>query len=147
MADPPSPSHPLRISDAIYQTKSPQVPNARSQVSFPTVSGAVRCRKSPFLTAISWTESLTRVSWPKLSQKYLSWSFLSALQCRLDCHPGYVAHKTPIITCVNGQYQPQDRLWQLWQSQMTYVCHKDVKVVLGSLYIVFDYITIQPAAR
>ena len=27
------------------------------------------------------------------------------------------------------------------------ICHKDVKVVLGSLYIVFDYITIQPAAR
>ena len=37
---------------------------------------------------------------------------LSALQCRLDCNPGYVAHKAPIITCVNGQYQPQARLWQ-----------------------------------
>ena len=35
---------------------------------------------------------------------------LSALQCRLDCDPGYVAHKAPIVTCVNGQYQPQARL-------------------------------------
>ena len=38
------------------------------------------------------------------------WLPFSALQCRLDCNPGYVAHKAPIITCVNGQYQPQARL-------------------------------------
>ena len=43
-------------------------------------------------------------------KKYLSRCILSALQCRLDCNPGYVAHKTPIITCVKGQYQPQARL-------------------------------------
>ena len=29
-----------------------------------------------------------------------------ALQCRLECESGYIAHKTPIITCVNGEYQP-----------------------------------------
>ena len=37
-------------------------------------------------------------------------TFFSVLQCRLDCHPGYMAHKTPIITCVKGRYQPQARL-------------------------------------
>ena len=51
--------------------------------------------------------------WSKASSKFtFKWHFLSALQCRLDCNPGYVAHKTPIITCVNGEYQPQARLWQ-----------------------------------
>ena len=29
-----------------------------------------------------------------------------ALQCRLECEPGYVAQRTPIITCVNGEYEP-----------------------------------------
>ena len=28
----------------------------------------------------------------------------SALQCRLECEPGYVAQRTPLITCVNGEY-------------------------------------------
>ena len=32
--------------------------------------------------------------------------------CRLDCHPGYVALQTPILTCVEGKYHPQARLWQ-----------------------------------
>ena len=30
--------------------------------------------------------------------------FFPALQCRLECDPGYVAQKTPLITCVNGEY-------------------------------------------
>ena len=28
----------------------------------------------------------------------------SALQCRLECESGYVAQRTPLITCVNGEY-------------------------------------------
>ena len=28
----------------------------------------------------------------------------SALQCRLECEPGYVAQHAPVITCVNGEY-------------------------------------------
>ena len=30
--------------------------------------------------------------------------FFLALQCRLECEPGYVAQRTPLITCVNGEY-------------------------------------------
>ena len=28
----------------------------------------------------------------------------SALQCWLECEPGYVAQRVPLITCVDGQY-------------------------------------------
>ena len=60
--------------------------------------------------------------WSKASSKFtFKWHFLSALQCRLDCNPGYVAHKTPIITCVNGEYQPQARLWQESQPQKVFL--------------------------
>ena len=31
--------------------------------------------------------------------------FLLALQCRLECEPGYVAQRVPLITCVNGEYE------------------------------------------
>ena len=50
--------------------------------------------------------------------------FLSALQCRLDCHAGYVAHKTPIITCVKGSYQPQ--------APNTFVCAPAVALLLST---------------
>ena len=89
---------------------TPQATPVPNLAAFPTASGAARCRKSQFLTPLSWTErpTPTRVSWPKLPLKsYPSWYLLSALQCRLDCNPGYVAHKTPIITCVRGKYQPK----------------------------------------
>ena len=33
-------------------------------------------------------------------------SFFLALQCRLDCDPGYVSQRPPIITCVDGRYEP-----------------------------------------
>ena len=29
-----------------------------------------------------------------------------ALQCRLHCHPGYVSARTPIVTCVDGSFEP-----------------------------------------
>ena len=32
------------------------------------------------------------------------WNLFPALQCRLECEPGYVAQRTPLITCVNGEY-------------------------------------------
>ena len=32
------------------------------------------------------------------------WNPFPALQCRLECEPGYVAQRTPLITCVNGEY-------------------------------------------
>ena len=32
--------------------------------------------------------------------------FTSALQCRLHCDSGYVSQKTPIVTCVDGEYEP-----------------------------------------
>ena len=31
-------------------------------------------------------------------------TLFSALQCRLECQSGYVAQRTPLITCVNGEY-------------------------------------------
>ena len=37
------------------------------------------------------------------TRKILRHLFL-ALQCRLECEPGYVAQRTPLITCVNGEY-------------------------------------------
>ena len=30
----------------------------------------------------------------------------SALQCRLHCDPGYVSHRTPVVTCAEGRYTP-----------------------------------------
>ena len=29
----------------------------------------------------------------------------SALQCRLECEPGYIAQRTPLVTCVDGEYE------------------------------------------
>merc|ERR1719270_1230510 len=30
----------------------------------------------------------------------------TALQCRLECEAGYISQKTPLITCVDGIYEP-----------------------------------------
>ena len=37
-------------------------------------------------------------------QPYSTTLVNSALQCRLECESGYVAQRTPLITCVNGEY-------------------------------------------
>ena len=37
----------------------------------------------------------------------------SALQCRLECRPGYISPRTPLITCVNGEYAKWCHDWQL----------------------------------
>ena len=34
-----------------------------------------------------------------------------ALQCRLECKPGYVAQRKPLITCVNGEYVQGFLFW------------------------------------
>ena len=34
----------------------------------------------------------------------LKFEIFLALQCRLECESGYVAQRTPLITCVNGEY-------------------------------------------
>ena len=35
----------------------------------------------------------------------------SALQCRLECQPGYATHWTPLITCVHGKYEKRASLY------------------------------------
>ena len=67
-------------------------------------------------------QTLIQVSRPP--KKIFQSNFLSALQCRLDCHAGYVAHKTPIITCVKGSYQPQ--------APHTFVCAPAVALLLST---------------
>ena len=32
----------------------------------------------------------------------------SALQCHLECSPGYVSSISPVVTCVDGKYEPQE---------------------------------------
>ena len=41
--------------------------------------------------------------------KYLN--IFLALQCRLECEPGYVAQRVPVITCVNGEYEKRVSLF------------------------------------
>ena len=46
-----------------------------------------------------------------------------ALQCRLECESGYVAQRTPLITCVNGEYaQGCHYLQQISQNLHTWDC-------------------------
>ena len=103
-----------------------QATPAPNPATSPMAVGVAKCRKSQFLTPPSWTVTPTPIPVSNLKLPHsLPWHFLSALQCRLDCNPGYVAHKTPIITCVNGEYQPQARLWQESQPQnvsFTQIC-------------------------
>ena len=33
-------------------------------------------------------------------------SLLLVLQCRLHCDPGFVSHRTPVVTCSDGRYTP-----------------------------------------
>ena len=38
---------------------------------------------------------------------YILKELFAALECRLDCHPGYVSQWTPIVTCVDGRFEPR----------------------------------------
>ena len=105
----------------------------------PMATGPVRCRRFQSLAPPSWTRkhSHIRVSlatniestkssyflaWKPEEGKSVIWSNLfPALQCRLECEPGYVAQRTPLITCVNGEYAkgchyslrlPQLKIWR-----------------------------------
>ena len=42
----------------------------------------------------------------------------SALQCRLECESGFVAQRTPLITCVNGEYAKGCHYWKIRTSEM-----------------------------
>ena len=44
--------------------------------------------------------------------------FFSALQCRLECETGFVAQRTPLITCVNGEYAKECHYWKIRSSEM-----------------------------
>ena len=52
----------------------------------------------------NWTCEMQEI--PILGTSFLDEDAQSypALQCRLECEPGYVAQRTPLITCVNGEY-------------------------------------------
>ena len=49
--------------------------------------------------------------------------FSQALQCRLDCDPGYMSDLPPIISCVDGNYEPN--------RPQEFVCHKTVALVVS----------------
>ena len=82
-------------------------------VACPMAIGVVKCRRSPFLEHPSLMKTLSPTQVKKFT---FSWTigselfklslkiFISALQCRLECEPGYIAQRKPIITCVNGVY-------------------------------------------
>ena len=38
----------------------------------------------------------------------------SALQCWLECEPGYVAQRVPLITCVDGEYEKGCHYFGQW---------------------------------
>ena len=50
-----------------------------------------------------------------------------ALQCRLECESGYVAQRTPLITCVNGEYAKGCHYWQIILS-LSHTLSKIVKL-------------------
>ena len=87
------------------------------------VAGLARCRRFPSKAPPSWMKmhSHTPVSLDTFDQHYIcqptfwllqpriqkllnSQHCFSALQCRLECDSGYVAQRTPLITCVYGEY-------------------------------------------
>ena len=98
----------------------------------PAATGPVKCRRFPStalpsqmrthsLTQASFdtSDQLTEKKYNKKTNKFSSCinsaftkkkrilnykSLFLALQCRLECEPGYVAQRTPLITCVNGEY-------------------------------------------
>ena len=75
-------------------------------------TGLARCRRFRSSAPPSWMKmpSRTRVSMAKvfIFSSLESVNFIKilfpALQCRLECESGYVAQRTPLITCVNGEY-------------------------------------------
>ena len=63
----------------------------------------------PFKTLLSYNPIKTLRRKKKnfyIQESHLRDIFFLALQCRLDCDPGYVSQRAPIITCVDGRYEP-----------------------------------------
>ena len=48
---------------------------------------------------------------------------LLALQCRLTCDPGYASYLPPIITCVNGNYEPK--------RPEQFVCNESIALIVS----------------
>ena len=46
-----------------------------------------------------------------------------ALQCRLDCDPGYMSDLPPIISCVDGNYEPN--------RPQEFTCQKTVALIVS----------------
>ena len=87
---------------------------ARCLAACPMATGLARCRRFPSTAHPSWTKmrSHTQVSFwllytfldSRLFKLLCYFLIFSALQCWLECEPGYVAQRVPLITCVNGKY-------------------------------------------
>ena len=81
---------------------------ARCLAACPMATGLASGGKSRSMEPPFWKKvlSLTQVSfWIFDISRFLDFqNIFSALQCWLECDPGYVAQRVPLITCVDGQY-------------------------------------------
>ena len=53
------------------------------------------------------------------------WIKFPALQCRLECEPGFVSQRSPLITCVNGEYAKECHYLQTSTFINTLRCSKN----------------------
>ena len=108
-----------------------QARHVHSLAACPMAVGLVRCRRFPSMAPAYWTKGHghTQVTWLQISsslpvnfslESSLMWNSIIwfnhslALQCRLECESGYVAQRTPLITCVNGEYAKGCHYLQKW---------------------------------
>ena len=68
--------------------------------------GLAKPRRFQFTEPPSWKKmhSHTQVSLSTFDRLQFHENQSSALQCWLECEPGYVAQRVPLITCVDGNY-------------------------------------------
>ena len=60
-------------------------------------------------------------------------SFFSALQCQLNCEPGFVSNQNPVVTCTDGRYTPR--------KPSSFVCQPAAALIIsqsGELEVVSD---------
>ena len=79
---------------------------AHTLAACPMVIGLARPRRFQFTEPPSWKKmhSHTQVSLSTFDRLQFHENQSSALQCWLECEPGYVAQRVPLITCVDGHY-------------------------------------------
>ena len=79
---------------------------AHTLAACPMAIGLARPRRFQFTEPPSWKKmhSHTQVSLPTFDRLQFHENQSSALQCWLECEPGYVAQRVPLITCVDGHY-------------------------------------------